>query len=72
MIKKLLVNDFILKNEQFAIVSGERLTPELSPIKTAEDNERSDRVAYRFEDGTTLILREKDKPGSDHQPRWLI
>ena len=62
---------FIAKNKQVLIVFSELLTPELKPIKTAEDLDRSDRAVYRFEDGTVFILSAEDKAGIEYQPRWV-
>lgn len=67
------IKDFITKNKSLKIVFGERLTPEGKTICTADDMKRSDRVLYRFSDGTNMTLTIDDlRSAPKFNPKWDI
>lgn len=63
---------FMQKNKTQRIVFGERRTPENKPVLSKADIERADRVVYRFEDGSEMILLSKDSRSNPaFRPLWL-
>ena len=67
------MKEFIAKNKKHKIVLGERLTPEGKTIFTKEDLERSDRVRYKFVDGSSFdLLYEDAKSAPNFKPIWLF
>ena len=64
---------FIEKNKTCKVYFGERLTKDGKPVITRADLEQSDRVYYRFEDGSDATLTQQDiasAPG--FVPAWVM
>lgn len=65
------MKEFIEHNKSALIISGERLTPEGRKVYVKADFMASDRCRYRFTDGTTRVLLDKDKQSApDFIPQW--
>lgn len=64
---------FMTKNKTVDITNGIVVTKEGHPAFTKAEMGESDRIRYRFADGETMTLTDKDRASAPaFNPRWVF